>query len=381
MTPVQEQLIRIIRSVVCEEDLPEKFHIDNPEQLFSLAKDHDVGHFVGYAMDKGRLSISNKEMRKAFRQQYFMAARRVIILENEIKTIQEAFEKNQIDHILLKGAVIRKLYPNPWMRVSGDIEILVHSEELKRAEQILVKELNYNVTSEGAHHDHVTAPSGYHVDLHFTLTEREERAKSILDDVWNRVSRVDEVRHEYQMEDDMFYLFHVFHTATHFKLGGCGMRPVLDTWLLNHKVEYDDGRRKTLLQQAGLLQFSEEFEKLAAKWFSGVEIRGIEEVEDYIFNGGMYGGTQRIAAAQAQTSSRFGYLLRRAFPPSAIMKNVGYPIVENWKLLLPFCWVHRLIRGIAQGKAGLVTYEIQKTKTDLELSQRMSGLFAKMGLL
>lgn len=299
MTPIQEQLVIIIRSVTCGGNLLDTFPVEDPEKLVRLAKDHNVVHFVGYAVDKGRLNIAGEKMRKAFRQQYFMATRRVIILENEISKIKDAFEQFHIDYVPLKGAVIRKLYPDQWMRVSGDIDILVHLDELEKAESILVKELNYSVTDKGSHHDHVTAPNGYHVDLHFTLTEREERAKPILEDVWNKCYLVDGKKHEYQMEDDMFYLFHMFHTATHFKLGGCGLRSVLDTWLLNHKVQFDAGKRKTLLQQAGLLRFAEEFEKLAEKWFSGIEIKGVEKTENYIFNGGLYGGSQRIAAAQA----------------------------------------------------------------------------------
>lgn len=381
MTPIQEQLIMIIRSVVSGKDLPDTFSVKDPEKLFSLAKDHDVAHFIGYAVDKGTLNIADVKMQKAFRQQFFMATRRVIILETEIRKIKDAFEQFHIDYVPLKGAVIRKLYPDQWMRVSGDIDILVHPNELEKAESVLVKELNYSVTDEGSHHDHVTAPNGYHVDLHFTLTEREERAKPILDDVWNKCYLVDGKKHEYQMEDDIFYLFHMFHTATHFKLGGCGLRPVLDTWLLNHKVEFDAEKRKVLLQQAGLLQFSEVFEKLAEKWFSGKDIQGMEETEDYIFNGGLYGGTQRIVAAQAQKGSRISYLISRAFPSATIMKNVGYPVVRKWEILLPICWIHRLVRGLMQGKVRLIPYEIQKTRDLSERSQEMSELFMKLGLL
>ena len=63
------------------------------------------------------------------------------------------------------------------------------------------------------------------------------------------------------------------------------------------------------------------------------------------------------------------------------MKNVWHPIVEKYKLLLLVCWVHRLIRGIMDGKAKLVPYEFRKTKDELERSQDISALFAELGLL
>lgn len=380
MTQAQKQLIMIIRSIACEYDLPDGFSINDPAEIYQLAKGHDIAHFVGYAVDKGRVSVPDEEIRKAFRQLYFQATRRVIILENEIKNIRDVFENPGIDFILLKGAVIRKLYREDWIRVSGDIDILVRADDLEMAEQVLVKKLNYSVTSEGAHHDHVTAPSGFHVDLHFTLTEREGQAKPFLEDVWNRCSVIEGKKHEYQMDDDMFYLFHMFHTAVHFQLGGCGMRPILDTWLLNHRVEFDQEKREALLQQAGLLQFAETMESVAEAWFSGTEAVGIKDIENYVFNGGLYGGKQKIAAAQAQNSSRLEYLIKRAFPPIKTMKFVGYPIVEKWKGLLPFCWIHRLIRGFVQGKGKLVPYELQKTKEVSGCSAEISELFMKLGL-
>ena len=381
MTQAQKQLTMIIRSVACGYALPDGFSITDPAEMYQLAKGHDIAHFVGYAVDKGKIAVADEKIQKAFQQLYFQATRRVIILENEIKNIKRIYEDSEIDFMPLKGAVVRKLYSESWMRVSGDIDILVRLDELNKAEQVLIEELNYSVTSEGAHHDHVTAPTGFHVDLHFTLTERDGQAKTFLQDVWNRCAIVEGKKHEYRMDDDMFYLFHMFHTAVHFQLGGCGMRPVLDTWLLNHRIDFNVEKRRTLLKQAGLWQFAETMEKLAEAWFSGIEVEGIEDVEDYIFNGGLYGGTQRIAAAQAQNSSRIEYLINRAFPSKKIMKNVGYPIVEKWKVLLPFCWIHRLIRGFLQGKGKLVLYEFQRTKEEIGRSMEISELFMKLGLL
>lgn len=380
MTQAQKQLIMIIRCIACGFTLPDDFSVTVPNEVYQLAKSHDIAHFLGYAVDKRKILITDEDLRKAFRLQYLQAKRRVIILENEIKNIKEAFEAEGIDFVPLKGSVVRKLFPAEWMRVSGDIDILVRADELERAEQVLIEKLDYRVTNKGVHHNHVMAPSGFHIDLHFTLTEREGQAKTVLEDVWDKCSVLDGKKREYQMEDDMFYLFHIFHTATHFQLGGCGIRPILDTWLLNHIIEFDQEKRRALLQQAGLLQFAETMESVAEAWFSGTEAVGIKDIENYVFNGGLYGGKQKIAAAQAQYSSRLEYLIKRAFPPIKTMKLVGYPIVEKWKVLLPFCWIHRLIRGFVQGKGKLVPYELQKTKEVSGCSAEISEFFMKLGL-
>ena len=45
------------------------------------------------------------------------------------KELKEALEKAEIPFLPLKGSVIRKYYPEPWMRTSCDIDLLIHKEE------------------------------------------------------------------------------------------------------------------------------------------------------------------------------------------------------------------------------------------------------------
>ena len=366
--------------MVLGDALPEGFVLADPAQMYMLSKRQDLAHFVGYYIDRKRIVLEDAEARKNFRNQYLQAARRVMILENEIRNIKAVFEEAGIDFLPLKGAILRGLYPAPWMRVSGDIDILVRRDELAKAEQVLVDKLCYTVTREGAHHDHVNAPSGFHVDLHFQLPEREEPAKPLLDGVWDRCVKAAGKDHEYRMDDDMFYLFHVFHAAAHFQMGGCGVRTVLDTWLLNHRLEADKAKRRDLLRQAGLLKFAEALETVAEVWFSGAEDDGYRDVEEYIFTGGLFGGAQRIAAAQARHGDRATYLLRRAFPPVSVMRYVGYPVVAKWPVLLPACWVHRLVRGLVQGKGRLIPFELRKTRKETERSEKIADLFFRLGL-
>ena len=380
MNKVQQQLITIIKSIVCGVPLPIGFSLEDPEEIYRLAKEHDVAHFVGYATEKGYVTLRDEKIRKAFQQKYYQVVWRITVIEDDIEKIKRTFEDSSIDFIPLKGAVLRGIYPEAWMRTSSDIDVLVHSETIKIAEHVLKEKLNYEITSNGAHHDHVTAPSGFHVDLHFVLTERDGKAKPYLDDVWSRCFLSHGKHHEYVMEDEMFYLFHMFHAATHFQLGGCGIRILLDTWLLNHKINFSKEKRKNILQASGLLQFAETIERISESWFSGAKVTGDEDIEDYILNGGLYGGKQRVAAAQAQHKNRLLYLVRRAFPPAKTMKVVGYQIVEKWKILLPFCWIHRLFRGFIEGKGRLIPYEVQKTKDEEEHSKEILVLFSKLGL-
>lgn len=167
--------------------------------------------------------------------------------------------------------------------------------------------------------------------------------------------------HEYQMTDDMFYLFHMFHTATHFQLGGCWIRPILDTWFLNHIIEFNQEKRGGGTSATGwtLTICRNDGKSGGGMVFRNGSSRNYRH-RKLCYNGGLYGRKQKITAAQAQNSSRLECRIMRDFPPIKTMKFVGYPIVEKWKVLLPFCWIHRLIRGFIQGKGELVPYELQK---------------------
>ena len=73
-------------------------------------------------------------------------------LEYELEHIKSVFEKNKIEYILLKGSVLRNYYPEPWMRTSCDIDILVHDEQLDKAVKVLTQ-TGYRVEGNKHYHD------------------------------------------------------------------------------------------------------------------------------------------------------------------------------------------------------------------------------------
>lgn len=60
-----------------------------------------------------------------------------------IEVISRCFEEEQIPFVLLKGATIRNLYPEPWLRTASDIDILVHEYDIDRACALLVEKTDF----------------------------------------------------------------------------------------------------------------------------------------------------------------------------------------------------------------------------------------------
>lgn len=64
-------------------------------------------------------------------------------INHEYNRICDALESVEISFLPLKGSVLRQYYPEPWMRTSCDIDILVHENDLEKTTEYLVRDLGY----------------------------------------------------------------------------------------------------------------------------------------------------------------------------------------------------------------------------------------------
>jgi hypothetical protein len=97
-------------------------------------------------------------VREELRRSYYQTAARNALLFEELATIVRGFHQAKIPLILLKGAALAQgTYGNPALRPMSDLDLLVPSELMPRAEELLAK-TGYTVL-EGAesHLRHMTA--------------------------------------------------------------------------------------------------------------------------------------------------------------------------------------------------------------------------------
>lgn len=156
--------------------------------LYGVSKKHDIAHLVGDALIKNGL-IENGDIKSQFQNQIVMAIYRYENLNYELGRISKILEETKIPFIPLKGAVIRKFYPEPWMRTSCDIDILVHENDLEMATAVLKEKLGYTYErkEKGSHDIQMYSLSGVHLELHYTLLEegRLLKADKILSKIWD----------------------------------------------------------------------------------------------------------------------------------------------------------------------------------------------------
>ena len=270
-------------------------------------------------------------------------------------------EKAGIRFIPLKGSAIRKYYKEPWLRTSCDIDILIADSDVEKAKETLVNELNYTYVSAWNYELSFHSPTKVHIELHHTLNDENKAIDKVLSTVWERSAPINNHLFHYEMSDEMYYFYHIAHMAKHFVNGGCGIRPFIDVWVLNHNCEFDKQKRYNLLDKAGLLQFAKAAEQLSEVWVKNNPHNSItEQLEQFILNGGTYGTIEnRVVVQQAIIGGKFSYIMSRIFLPYEQLK-LTYPILEKRKWLFPFYQVKRWFRLLRKGK---LKKSMQEAKT------------------
>jgi len=378
-------LLELVGSAVCGKDLPEEVREwISPEiisEILRTAKLHDIDHLVALGLKKnGLITESNSGIERII----FKAIYRYQQLNFEYKRLCDALEASKIPFIPLKGSVLRKYYREPWMRTSCDIDVLVKRENLDYAVKYLTENLKYEEGERATHDVSLFSPAGIHVELHFDLVEegRAQNAIGVLSTVWDDVSLAEGFEYRYEMSDEFFYFYHIAHMAKHFEVGGCGIRPFIDLWILDRLPDENRSARDGLLSRGGLLKFAEVARKLSEVWFSGCEADEISlEMQDFILHGGAFGtSANRVALQQNKKGGRFGYILSRMFIPYEKLKRY-YPILEKHRWLTPFMQIRRWFMLLRPDVAKMAKRELKANKDiDKSKAEKMNVFLENIGL-
>lgn len=363
-------------------------------EVYKLSKAHDVAHLVGDSLNKSgvfeNLSADIDENERAaiakvkekFDEQIFTAVYRYENINYELEQICKTLEEAKIPFIPLKGSVIRKYYPEPWMRTSCDIDIFVKEKDADNAAEYLQTQLQYGVDRKGQHDVSMFTASNVHVELHFKLLDSDFKQVKDLIDVWSgdEISLLSDS--EYQMSKELFLLYHIYHMAKHFVHGGCGIKPFIDLWIIKNKVGFDEEKTQKMLQESGLLAFFERSTDLVNVWFEGKEHSEItQEMEDYILQGGVYGTLkQNLAMSQNKKGGKFRHLMSRIFLSYKDMA-IYYPSLKKCPILFPFYQVRRWCRILFCGgrKAAMNEIKVNQNITTEE-QERAKKLLEELNL-
>lgn len=311
-------------------------------EVLDLAQKHDLAHLICTSLLENKLVCDDTRKYQAL---IYKTVYRYERQSYELDRIRDILERAQVPFIALKGSVLRKYYKEPWMRTSCDIDVLVKPEDLSNAQNAIVQEGNYTYNEKSSHDVSLRSPTGVCLELHFALNEPNFRESALLTDVWNSEHLVRISDFEYGMGNELFLFYHIYHMAKHFVHGGCGIKALIDLWIIKHQMGYKESVAVKLLQENNLLDFYKQSLALAEVWFDGKAHTSItQDIEDYVLQGGVYGTLeQQLAISQSQKGNGLKHLLSKIFLSYKAM-CIYYPSLKKHPILFPFYQVRRWFR-------------------------------------
>ena len=377
---VEKILFALLAQQICGKSLTPEVRValtpENRQRLFKIASVHDLGHLVGQALEAAGIT----EEMEGFRQLMQRGVFRYISLDHAYTQACALLEAEKIPFIPLKGSVLRAYYPEPWMRASCDIDILVRDSDFPRAKKLLEEKQGYREKEHTDHDSSFLSPGGVCLELHYdTITERyaDDAKLKILGKIWDTARPVQPGAYRHEMPDDMFYFYHMAHMAKHFETGGCGIRPFLDIWVLNNRVTFDKAAREALLAKGGLTAFARGMENVTSYWLADGEAGRLSlQVTDFILRGGVFGTYEnRAAVGQAKSGGGLRYFItQRLFAPYDALK-CDYPILRKYKILMPF---YQIVRWVSMFRRGELRARMAEAKTNAGTTRESRDSAAQM---
>lgn len=300
--------------------------------------------------------------------------------KSALNDIADAFKYESVAYIPLKGSYICDLYPEPWMRTSSDIDVLVHEDDLNIAIKLLEEHTYFNFMKK-AQHDVSFKNKHVHLELHFSLLSAVDKLNSVLSEPWKYTYEIeDSCRYNFTNEFNIFYI--VAHAAKHFiRGGGMGIRPIIDIYFLRTKTTYDEITVKQLCDKAGILGFYNTCCSLISVWFDHGKHNEISECfEDLVLSGGVFGSQHVSILLNKRHNSGNDYFKHRIFMSSDDIKY-HYPQCRKYPFLIPCYQVVRWTHLLKKDKTKQYLSEIKQANSiDQSEVEKYDCLLKSMGL-
>ncbi|MEE0980383.1 MAG: nucleotidyltransferase family protein [Acutalibacteraceae bacterium] len=349
-------------------------------ELLLMSYKHNVAHLIASALNNNGY-FANCPQQGQFMNEFYKAVFEQEKLNESLNEVCSVLEEKGIPYISLKGAEIRNLYPQPWMRTSCDIDILVKEKDLKKASEAIFSIKDYSKKGESKHDIVFVSANKTVIELHYKLLANKKSPlySSVLKDVWKKAEPCDGSDYRYKLSDEIFYYYHILHMAKHFRLGGCGLRPFIDLMLIDNKCGYTAEINKTL-KRGKLLTFAESARKLSRVWFGDEEHDETTlQMEKYILEGGIFGSAKtRAESVNQRSGNKVRYMISRLFVPYRYLKR-DYPILEKCPFLTPFYEFHRIFSLLFGKKKGFKNTYVNRLET-VSKSDYDHNLLDKLGL-
>lgn len=304
------------------------------QEVYRLAEEQSVVGLVAAGLEQYDVRCKKehvncdipKDILLTFVGRALQLEQRNIAMNHFVARLTEKLRKEDIYAILVKGQGIAQCYQRPLWRASGDIDLLLDTENYEKAKKFL-QPFATDVETEYTHFKHQALTiNGWEVELHGTLHSRlSKRVDRVIDEAQKDVLSGGKVRYvEFNSssgskvqvflpapdEDIIFVFSHILH---HFYIEGIGLRQICDwcrlLWTyrdsLNHKL------LESRIRKAGLMSEWKAFGALAIEYLgfpkdsmpllnANVELnrnlkKKAERIMGFVLESGNFGHNRKVA--------------------------------------------------------------------------------------
>ena len=341
-----EDAVIYLTACAVNEEIPDKELISgtDPEEVLKFAKRHSISCCVAMALESA--GIKSIETSKAIAH----AMRRDTIFENSLAEVTAKLDEAGIWYVLLKGIILKKYYPKPFMREMADHDILFDASRAAEVKEIM-EGLGFTTESFGDKNHDV---------YHKKPTLNYEMHRSLFESYYNgKISGYYRDKNDLSRPED-FYLYTVAHEYKHYSDRGTGLRSLIDIYLYLKKEELDWDYIEQETEKLGIREFEQDNRRLAVALFGNGEVTD-EQMLSYILSSNVYGNiTNRIKNRVDRSNGKhFSYMFKRlgipvrASNPYYRFFTKHYPFFYKYKVLLPLLPFYRILRGLKNGRLGM----------------------------
>lgn len=406
MKVAQKMLIDILSSAIRDQE-PREINCNaiDLKSVYKEAQLHAVQPLlypILYKFDIGQ--YSDKDFLLECKKSVLLSAVRQVQHIYQMSKVLDFFNKAGIPVIILKGLILRELYPKPELRTMGDADILIHKEDMDKARNLLFK-MGYHEESASSKHIAFSHKKYLSVEVHWTLVDSEKFKSALQFDMaaWKNaepyvIGGIPSLI--LSKEDELLHI--CLHMAGHLMSTGFGLRQLCDFVLL-----IEDKKRTTNwnilienIKNYGLEDFFIVLLKVCNKLFNlsipealqSLHLREFNCIDELVYDileGGVFGKAEinRTCASLVlrytrgkKRDSKLKIYVSLLFPDSNKISS-KYSYGHKYPLLLPIAWLHRLAYIIIRKDYTLSQKKAFLSSSDIfPVLERRTKLLEKLGL-
>ena len=306
------------------------------------------------------------------------------IMYGQQKLLQ-LLDDNHIDCVILKGAAAALSYPQPMLRVMGDVDFLVRRADYEKTANLLEQngfKLAHEKNSKSHHYEYIKDGISYELHKRLAIVHESDKELNALFDngITNReIKQVGSFSFPV-LPSDLNGLVLLFHINQHLR-SGLGLRQIIDWMMYLDKNGID--RLLPLLRKTEMEKFAFTVTAMCQKYLGLKTIIPMkddypcDELMEFILSKGNFG---RKSGEKGKIASVFLDMSNpiRVFKRLQAGGQARWEVTKKYKILRPFAWIYQItfiIRELNQNKITLNQFWDQREEG---LEQRK--LIKKLGL-